>query len=67
MGPPSAEQTKARLYGQLSNSLNHMKRAMSQTADLCEQLQYDLHAMRIFVGLDAAKYVFCAFLHGVGS
>jgi hypothetical protein len=29
---------------------------MGRTADLCEQLQVDLHAMRTFAGLDAAKY-----------
>jgi len=34
-----------------------MSRAVSQSADLCEQLQVDLHAMRILAGLDAAKYV----------
>lgn len=61
MGPPSAVQTKERLYGQLASSLGRMTRAMTQTADLCEQLQFDLHAMRVFAGLDAAKYVFLAF------
>ena len=43
-----------------------MSRAVSQTADLCEQLQVDLHAMRILAGLDAAKYVlFLRFMFGI--
>ncbi|KAJ7281869.1 hypothetical protein C8J57DRAFT_1711455 [Mycena rebaudengoi] len=32
-----------------------MSRAISQTADLCDQLSTDLQAMRTFAGLDAAK------------
>lgn len=56
--PTSATQAKDRLYAQLAGSLGRMSRAVSQTADLCEQLQVDLHAMRTFAGLDAAKYVF---------
>lgn len=55
--PTNATQTKERLYAQLAMSLGRTARAISQTADLCEQLQVDLHAMRIFAGLDAAKYV----------
>jgi hypothetical protein len=55
--PTNATQTKERLYAQLALSLGRMSRAVSQTADLCEQLQVDLHAMRILGGLDAAKYV----------
>jgi len=55
--PTNATQTKERLYAQLALSLGRMSRAVSQTADLCEQLQIDLHAMRILAGLDAAKYV----------
>jgi hypothetical protein len=53
----NATQTKERLYTQLAGSLGRMSRAVGQTADLCEQLQVDLHAMRIFAGLDAAKFV----------
>ncbi|KAJ6561895.1 hypothetical protein B0H19DRAFT_1259532 [Mycena capillaripes] len=53
--PTNATQAKDRLYSQLSSSLSRMHRAMSKTADLCEQLQVDLHVMQTFVGLDAAK------------
>ena len=59
--PTNATQTKERLYAQLALSLGRMSRAVSQTADLCEQLQVDLHAMRILGGLDAAKYVLLGF------
>lgn len=59
--PTNATQTKERLYAQLALSLGRMSRAVSQTADLCEQLQVDLHAMRILGGLDAAKYVLLRF------
>ncbi|KXN85023.1 hypothetical protein AN958_11798 [Leucoagaricus sp. SymC.cos] len=52
----SAVQTKEKLYGQLAASLGCMSRAIGQTADLCEMLQVNLHAMRTFAGLDAAKY-----------
>lgn len=55
--PTNATQAKDRLYTQLSSSIGRMTRAVSQTADLCEQLQVDLQAMRTFAGLDAAKYV----------
>jgi hypothetical protein len=55
IAPTNATQAKDRLYAQLANSLGRMSRAISQTADLCEQLQVDLHAMRTFAGLDAAK------------
>lgn len=55
----SAVQTKEKLYAQLAASLGRMSRAVSQTADLCEMLQVDLHAMRTFAGLDAAKYARC--------
>ncbi|KAJ3515759.1 hypothetical protein NLJ89_g1557 [Agrocybe chaxingu] len=55
--PTNATQAKERLYAQLAGSLGRMSRALSQTADLCEQLQVDLHAMRIFAGLDAAKFM----------
>ncbi|KXN89272.1 hypothetical protein AN958_06026 [Leucoagaricus sp. SymC.cos] len=53
----SAVQTKEKLYGQLAASLGRMSRAIGQTADLCEMLQVDLHAMRTFAGLDAAKFM----------
>jgi len=53
--PTNATQAKERLYTQLAGSLGRMSRAIGRTADLCEQLQVDLHAMRIFAGLDAAK------------
>ncbi|KAJ7326306.1 hypothetical protein B0H14DRAFT_2382429 [Mycena olivaceomarginata] len=53
--PTNATQAKERLYSQLSGSLGRMARAIGQTADLCAQLQTDLHAMRTFAGLDAAK------------
>ncbi|KAF9449962.1 hypothetical protein P691DRAFT_666357 [Macrolepiota fuliginosa MF-IS2] len=53
----SAVHTKEKLYAQLASSLGRMSRAISQTADLCEMLQVDLHAMRTFAGLDAAKFM----------
>ncbi|KAF9470653.1 hypothetical protein BDN70DRAFT_821068 [Pholiota conissans] len=55
--PTNATQTKERLYAQLAMSLGRTSRAISQTADLCEQLQVELNAMRIFSGLDAAKFM----------
>ncbi|KAF8227506.1 hypothetical protein L208DRAFT_1405245 [Tricholoma matsutake] len=57
IAPTNATQAKDRLYTQLASSLGRLSRAMSQTADLCEQLQVDLHAMRTFAGLDAAKFM----------
>jgi len=60
--PTSATQAKERLYTQLASSLGRMSRAISQTADLCEQLQVDLHAMRVLAGLDAAKFMTVATL-----
>ncbi|KAJ6481765.1 hypothetical protein C8R45DRAFT_311496 [Mycena sanguinolenta] len=53
--PTNATQAKERLYSQLAGSLGRMARAMGQTADLCQQLETDLHSMRTFAGLDAAK------------
>jgi len=53
----NATQTKERLYTQLAGSISRLAKATSQTADLCENLQYDLLAMRVFAGLDAAKCV----------
>ncbi|EDR05643.1 uncharacterized protein LACBIDRAFT_302773 [Laccaria bicolor S238N-H82] len=55
--PTNATQAKERLYSQLAGSLGRMSRAIGQTADLCEHLQVDLHAMRVFAGLDAAKFM----------
>ncbi|KAJ3777676.1 hypothetical protein FB446DRAFT_107819 [Lentinula raphanica] len=49
-----AIQAKERLYTQLAGSFGRMNRALVQTSNLCELLQMDLHAMRTFVGLDAA-------------
>ncbi|KAF8801285.1 hypothetical protein BYT27DRAFT_7198355 [Phlegmacium glaucopus] len=60
--PTSATQAKECLYTQLAGSLGRMSRAISQTADLCEQLQVDLHAMRVLAGLDAAKFMTVATL-----
>ncbi|KAJ6505128.1 hypothetical protein C8R45DRAFT_544769 [Mycena sanguinolenta] len=56
--PTNATQAKERLYAQLAGFLSRMSRAISQTADLCQQLEADLHSMRTFAGLDAAKSVF---------
>ena len=53
--PTNATQVKDRLYAQFAQSLGRMTRAISRTADLCEQLQVDLQAMRTFAALDAAK------------
>ncbi|KAF5361756.1 hypothetical protein D9756_002573 [Leucocoprinus leucothites] len=53
--PTSAVHTKEKLYAQLASSLGRMSRAIGQTTDLCEMLQVDLHAMRTFAGLDAAR------------
>ncbi|KAJ3838157.1 hypothetical protein F5878DRAFT_182431 [Lentinula raphanica] len=52
-----AIQAKERLYTQLAGSFGRMNRALVQTSNLCELLQMDLHAMRTFVGLDAAMWV----------
>ncbi|KAF7366484.1 hypothetical protein MSAN_00905600 [Mycena sanguinolenta] len=53
--PTNATQAKERLYAQLAGSLSRMTRATAKTADLCQQLETDLHSMRTFAGLDAAK------------
>jgi hypothetical protein len=53
--PPNATQAKDRLYAQLATSLKHMSRAVGQTADLFEQLQVDLDAMRTLAGIHAAQ------------
>ena len=55
--PANATQAKDRLYAQLSTSLKNMSRAVGQTADLFEQLQVDLDAMRGLAGIHAAQCV----------
>ncbi|KAF8920760.1 hypothetical protein CPB85DRAFT_1428808 [Mucidula mucida] len=55
--PTSATAAKDRLYGQLSASLGRLNRSITRTADLLEDLQNDLHAMSMFAGLDAAKFM----------
>ena len=52
----NATQAKDRLYGQLAASIRNMSRAVGQTADLFEQLQTDLDAMRVLAGTHAAQY-----------
>ncbi|KAI0060941.1 hypothetical protein BV25DRAFT_1806358 [Artomyces pyxidatus] len=53
--PTSATQAKERNYAHLANSLTRLSRAMGQTADLFEQLQVDLDAMRTLAGIHAAQ------------
>ncbi|KAF5355316.1 hypothetical protein D9758_006012 [Tetrapyrgos nigripes] len=53
----SATQAKDRLYAQLASSFGRMNRSLNRTSQLCEQLQVDLHSMRIFAGYDAAKFM----------
>jgi division protein CdvB (Snf7/Vps24/ESCRT-III family) len=53
----SATQAKDRQYMQLSASLTRLSHAVGQTADLFEQLQVDLDAMRALAGLHAAQCV----------
>ncbi|KIJ61975.1 hypothetical protein HYDPIDRAFT_30798 [Hydnomerulius pinastri MD-312] len=55
--PTGATQAKDRLYGQLAASLKNMSRAVGQTADLFEQLQTDLDAMRVLAGTHAAQFM----------
>jgi len=55
--PTNATQAKDRLYAQLSTSLKNMSRAVGQTADLFEQLQVDLDAMRTLAGIHAAQFM----------
>jgi hypothetical protein len=52
----NAVQAKDRLYGQLVANLKNMSRAIGQTADLFEQLQADLDAMRVLAGTHAAQW-----------
>ncbi len=54
--PTSATLAKGRLCARLAHSLRRIIRALSTTADLCEQLQVDLQAMQTFAAVDAAKY-----------
>lgn len=53
----NATQAKDRLYGQLAASLRNMSRGVGQTADLFEQLQTDLDAMRVLAGTHAAHFM----------
>ncbi|KAG1897508.1 uncharacterized protein F5891DRAFT_1044480 [Suillus fuscotomentosus] len=53
----NATQAKDRLYSQLAASLKNMSRAVGQTADLFEQLQTDLDAMRVLAGTHAAQFM----------
>ncbi|KAG1797732.1 uncharacterized protein HD556DRAFT_1354880 [Suillus plorans] len=53
----NATQAKDRLYSQLATSLKNMSRAVGQTADLFEQLQTDLDAMRVLAGTHAAQFM----------
>ncbi|KAI5894896.1 uncharacterized protein SCHCODRAFT_02571784 [Schizophyllum commune H4-8] len=53
----NATAAKERLYSQLASSLARTTRNVQRTADLCELLQMDLHALRIFAALDAAKFM----------
>lgn len=57
MSRSGATQAKDRLYAQLASSLKNMSRAVGQTADLMEQLQNDLDAMRVLAGTHAAQCV----------
>ncbi|KAF9218382.1 hypothetical protein BS17DRAFT_679030, partial [Gyrodon lividus] len=52
-----ATQAKDRLYAQLAASLKNMLRVVGQTADLFEQLQNDLDAMRVLAGTHAAQFM----------
>jgi len=67
MNPTNATQAKDRLYSQLASSFGRMNRALSQTAGLCESLQVDLEAMRIFAGFDAARWDFCIGFHSFSA
>ncbi|TRM65185.1 hypothetical protein BD626DRAFT_567122 [Schizophyllum amplum] len=55
--PTNATAAKERLYSQLASSLARTTRNVQRTADLCELLQMDLHALRVFAALDAAKFM----------
>lgn len=53
----SATIAKERLYSQLATNFANINRALMRTAVLAEDLEEQLQAMRVFVGLDAAKSV----------
>lgn len=55
--PTSATLQKDRLYGQLAASFARLTRATAQTADLLEELEGNLHAMRVFGAGEAARCV----------
>ncbi|KIJ20770.1 hypothetical protein PAXINDRAFT_65999 [Paxillus involutus ATCC 200175] len=55
--PSGATQAKDRLYSQLAARLKNMSRVVGQTADLFEQLQNDLDAMRVLAGTHAAQFM----------
>lgn len=55
--PTNATQAKDKLYGQLATSFKNMSRAVGRTADLFEQLQADLDAMRVLAGTHAAQFM----------
>lgn len=57
MSRSGATQAKDRLYAQLASRLKNMSRAIGQSADLMEQLQNDLDAMRVLAGTHAAQWV----------
>ncbi|KAF7325965.1 hypothetical protein MKEN_00447400 [Mycena kentingensis (nom. inval.)] len=57
IAPTNATQKKERKYAQLAISLSRMQKALSQTADLCGEVQLDIEAMRLFAALDAAKFM----------
>ncbi|KAH7927854.1 hypothetical protein BV22DRAFT_1127034 [Leucogyrophana mollusca] len=57
MSTLNATQAKDRLYAQLASTLKNMSRAVGQTADLFEQLQVDLDAMRVLAGTHAAQFM----------
>ncbi|KAG9308609.1 hypothetical protein JVU11DRAFT_11716 [Chiua virens] len=57
MSRSGATQAKDRLYAQLASNIKNMSRAVGQTADLMEQLQNDLDAMRVLAGTHAAQWV----------
>ncbi|KAH7881798.1 hypothetical protein F5I97DRAFT_667436 [Phlebopus sp. FC_14] len=55
--PSSATQAKDRLYAQLASTLKNMSRVVGRSADLFEQLQTDLDAMRVLAGTHAAQFM----------
>ncbi|KDQ61605.1 hypothetical protein JAAARDRAFT_190345 [Jaapia argillacea MUCL 33604] len=53
----SATQAKDRHYAHLASSLIRLNQAVGQTADLFEQLQIDLDAMRMLAGWHTAQFI----------